>query len=214
MQSSHFSLDSRSISQPVLNHYTAHLNNSTYRVFSDALAARLENGHTHPDHVMVMNLLIDAALERSGATFYHGAAMRLGATLAAYADSELFALAEAHLSQFNKDAHEILLTAGLCQAMEDLRKAAETAARIASDHHGWQVRAAFWWLSAIAALAQAGYALLSASHNDYIQEKLTASILHLRNGIQEIDHSGRRFAHPVIRWFAHFRVRDLIERER
>src|SRR5205085_5476554 len=120
-------------------------------------AASLPGGVAHPDHITIMNLLIDAAFERSHAEVYRGAAMQLGAALMTYANPELFALAEQHLRQFDPTADETVLTAGLLHTLETLRILAESAVRAASDHHGWRGRVAFWWLSAIAAIAQAAH---------------------------------------------------------
>jgi len=81
---------------------------------------------------------------------------------------------------------------------------AESAVRAASDHHGWRGRVAFWWLSAIAATAQAAHAVLSESHNSYVQEKLTAAVRSLRDGLSEGAAAGSKMAHPIMTWFAHF----------
>jgi hypothetical protein len=203
----HFPAESLTIPQPVLDHYNTHYNNTTYRAFSDALAANLPGGAAHPDHIAVMNLLIDAAFERSGAALYQSAAMQLGAALMTYDNPELFALAEQHLRQFNVTADETVLTAGLLHTLEKLRMLAEAAVRAASEHHGWRGRVAFWWLSAIAAIAQAAHAVLSESHSSYVQEKLTTAILYLRNGLSEGAAAGLVMAHPVMNWFARFSIR-------
>src|SRR5579859_2654491 len=97
MNSPQFPTDSLNIPQAILDHYHAHYNNTTYRTFSEALAASLPGGAEHPDHVAVMNLLIDSAFERSNAEVYRGASVRLGAALMTCANPELFALAEQHL---------------------------------------------------------------------------------------------------------------------
>ena len=207
MTSPQLPTETLNIPQPILDHYNAHYSNTTYRAFSDALAAHLPGGQSHLDHVAVMNMLINAAFERSGAVFYDGAALQLGAALVPYANAELFALAEQHLRQFNPIADEAVLTAGLLHTLETLRDLAETAARAASDHHGWQGRAAFWWLSAIAALAQAAHAVLSDDHGSYIQEKLITAILNVRNGVSESAAAGLVMAHPVMNWFARFSIR-------
>jgi hypothetical protein len=203
----HFPTESLNIPQPILDHYNTHYNNTTYRAFADALAASLPGGAAHPDHVAVMNLLIDAAFERSGAALYQGAAMQLGAALIPYANPELFTLAEQHLHPFNMVADEAVLTAGLLHTLESLRTLADAAVRAASEHHGWRGRVAFWWLSAIAAIAQAAHAVLSEAHNSYVQEKLTTAILYLRNGLSEGAAAGLVMSHPVMNWFARFSIR-------
>jgi hypothetical protein len=207
MNSPQFPTDLLNIPQAILDHYHAHYNNTTYRAFSEALAISLPGGAAHPDHVAVMNLLIDAAFERSHAEVYRGASVRLGAALMAYANPELFALAEQHLRQFNQNADETVLTAGLLHTLEALRTLAESAVRAASDHHGWRGRMVFWWLSAIAATAQAAHAVLSESHSSYVQEKLTTAVLYLRNGLSEGAVAGLVMAHPVMNWFARFSIR-------
>src|SRR5258708_1828875 len=207
MNSPQFPTDSLNIPQAILDHYHAHYNNTTYRTFSDALAANLPGSEAHPDHVAVMNLLIDAAFERGHAEVYRGASVRLGAALMTYANPELFALAEQHLRQFTQTADETVLTAGLLHSLETLRTLAESAVRAASDHHGWRGRMAFWWLSAIAAIAQAAHAVLSKSHNSYVQEELLAAVLYLRNGLSEGAVAGLVMAHPVMNWFARFSIR-------
>lgn len=207
MSSSQFPTDSLNIPQAVLDHYNAHYSNTTYRTFSEALATSLPGGTAHPDHVAVMNLLIDTAFERSGAERYRGAAMQLGAALIPYTNPELFALAEQHLRLFNLTADETVLTAGLLHSLETIRTLAESTVRAASDHHGWRGRVAFWWLSAIASIAQAAHAVLSESHSSYVQEKLTTAVLHLRNGLSEGAAAGLVMAHPVMNWFSRFSIR-------
>ncbi len=199
------STESLNIPQAVLEHYHSHYNNVTYRAFADALAASLPGGTAHPDHVAVMNLLIDTAFERSGAALYEGAAMQLGAALMPYANPELFALAEQHLHQFNMAADETVLTAGLLHTLDTIRTLADAAVRAASE--GWRGRVAFWWLSAIAAIAQAAHAVLSEAHSSYVQEKLTTAILYLRNGLSEGTAAGLIMAHPVMNWFVRFSIR-------
>lgn len=121
-----------------------------------------------------------------------------------HANPELFALTEQHLHQFNQAADETVLTAGLLHTLETLRILAQFAARVASDHHGWRGRVAFWWLSAIAAIAQAAYALLSENHSSYVQEKLTTAVRCLRDGVSEGAAAGLVMAHPVMTWFIRF----------
>ncbi|MEP7288615.1 MAG: hypothetical protein ABI947_22915 [Chloroflexota bacterium] len=207
MNSPQFPTNYLNIPQAILDHYHAHYNNTTYRAFSDALAASLPRGTSHPDHVAVMNLLIDAAFERSGAEVYSGASVQLGTALMTYANPELFTLAEQHLRQFNQAADETVLTAGLLHTLETLRALAESAVRAASDHHGWRGRVAFWWLSAIAQIAQATYAVLSESHSSYVQEKLTTAIRDLHDGLSEGAVAGLVMAHPVMQWFTRFPLR-------
>jgi hypothetical protein len=204
---SQFSTDSLNVPQPILDHYNAHHDNMTYRAFTDALAACLNKGTADPIYSQIANLLIDAAFERSGAEIYRGAAVQLGALLMDYQNPELFALAEQHLRRFNQAADEILLTAGLLHTLEVLRALAESAVRAASDHHGWRGRMAFWWLNAIAAIAQAAYAVLEGSHSSYVQEKLTAAARSLRDGVSEGAAAGFVMAYPVMTWFTHFPLR-------
>ncbi len=47
MNSPQFPTDSLNIPQDILDHYHAHYNNTTYRAFSDALAASLPGGEAH-----------------------------------------------------------------------------------------------------------------------------------------------------------------------
>jgi hypothetical protein len=100
-----------------------------------------------------------------------------------------------------------VLTAGLLHSLEIIRYTAESAVRAASDHHGWRGRVAFWWLSAIASIAQAAHAVLSGSHSSYVQEKLTTAVLYERNGISEGAVAGLILSHPVMNWFNRFSIR-------
>jgi hypothetical protein len=66
---------------------------------------------------------------------------------------------------------------------------------------------AFWWLSAIAAVAQAAHAALSESHSSYVQEELLTAVLYLRNGVSEGALAGLVMPHPVMNWFSRFSIR-------
>jgi hypothetical protein len=63
------------IPQEVLDHYNRNYRNGTYTAFGTRLKYMTADDAAHGDtfEQMVMNLLIDAALERSGAAFYNGA---------------------------------------------------------------------------------------------------------------------------------------------
>ncbi|SRR5581483_8406490 len=204
MSSPQFPLQALNVPQNVLDHYNGHYNNDSYRAFREALAAGLPGGEAHPDHTALMNMLIDSAFERSGAELYRGASVRLGAALVKYQNLELFALAEQHLRHFDSNADETVLTAGLLHMLETLHILAESGARAASDHHGWRGRVVFWWLSAIAHIAQAAHAVLSESHNSYVQEKLAAGARYLRDGVSEGAVGGLVMAYPIMNWFTRF----------
>ncbi len=192
------------IPQAILDHYTAHYRNATYRAFGDALADGLPHGQADPAYGDVMNLLIDAAFERSGAELYRGSCEQLGMALVSFQRPELFALAEQHLRKFNSLADETVLTAGLLYTVETLRILAESGVRAAGDHHGWQGRAVFWWLGAIAQLAQAAHAILSQTQRSYVQEKLVTAIRHLRNGVSESAAVGYILADQLMNWLSRF----------
>src|SRR3954452_6464655 len=91
--------NSRSIPQTVLDHYNRCYLNSSYTAFKDSLKQRIAGEPAYGDNYYdtALNLLIDASLERSGATFYQGAEQSL-MTLLAPLDDEVRQLAYAHLA--------------------------------------------------------------------------------------------------------------------
>ena len=62
----------------------------------------------------------------------------------------------------------------------------------------------FWWLGAIAQLAQAAHAILSQTQRSYVQEKLATAIRHLRNGVSESAAVGYVLADPLMNWLSRF----------
>ena len=205
MTSTDFSATPR-ITQTVLEHYNKHYDNDLYRAFRDALAANLPGGTAHPDHVVLMNWLTDAAFDRSGAEGYQAAFAQLGAALMRFGDSELFILAEQHLAQFSPTPTETLLIAGLTHTANVLHAQAAQALPVASDCHTWRGRAAFWWLNAIAALSQAASALLTEQDTSYIQEKLGHSLRYLRNGVSEWAMINVSLTQPLLKWLLRFPI--------
>jgi hypothetical protein len=196
--------DTLSVPQPVLDHYRAQYDNTTYRAFSQALAKTLPDGEDNMQHVALMNLLIDASLERAGATTYAGACLELGAALAPYGESALFSLAEQHLCRFNPTAEETVLTGGLLDMLKMLQTLAETAARTASAYHGWRGRVVCWWLDALASLAQAAHAVLHEGYTSYAEEKLTAALGDLHAGMDECTTGGGKMGLRLVAWLLQF----------
>src|SRR5688500_3656361 len=97
------------VPQYIMDHYSHHFNNRTYgavAAYLDALAVQ----YTHIDgttHFMVMNLLIDASYERSGAEFYKGAEQRLIAMLKLVPTPDrIIELCQIHLDNFGSVADQ------------------------------------------------------------------------------------------------------------
>ncbi len=194
----------QSVPQSVLDHYHARFDNTTYRAFSQALADVLPGGEADHRHVALMNGLIDASLERAGATIYNGACLQLGAALAPYRKPTLFLLAEQHLRRFNPTADESVLTGALLHMLKALQTLAEVGARVASDYHGWRGRAACWWFTSMAFLAQTAQAILREGYTRYAEEKLTNALRDLHAGMDESAAGGGRMAPWLIAWLLQF----------
>lgn len=177
--------ESLSMPQSILNTYNERYNNATYRPFSVALEQALPDGLSDERHNALMNLLIDASFERLGASLYDGACLKLGAALAQLNAPDLYVLAEQHLRNFNPESDETVLIAGLLHLLETIGYTADQATEAAAAHHHWRGRVAFWWLAAVASLAQAAHAVLREAANDYVEEKLTRALRNLRNGLSE-----------------------------
>ncbi len=192
-----------SVPQAVYNRYNAHFDNTTYRAFGDALAARLDGAYNGA-YGTIASLLIDSSLERCGARLYEGACVRLGVALVKYQAPELFVLAERHLSNFDSGAEETVLSAGLLDMLKTLQTLAETASRTASAYHGWRGRLVCWWLDALASLAQAAQAILREGYTSYTAEKLTATLRDLGYGLGEGAAEGMRIDERLARWFTQF----------
>lgn len=177
--------ESLNIPKTILDGYNKRYNNATYRAFSVALEQALPDSMSDERHNALMNLLIDASFERLGASLYDGACLKLGAALAQLNAPDLYVLAEQHLRNFNPESDETVLITGLLHWLETLRYTADQAASAASAQNHWRGRVVFWWLAAIALLAQAAQAVLREAENDYVEEKLTRALRNMRNGLSE-----------------------------
>ncbi len=179
------------IPQRVYAWYNAHYCNASYRAFRDALTelahyGQLSTTQSNDEFIGdIMNLLIDASFERSGAERHHGAEVQLMQQIA-HLDSRLTTLARIHLMNFGGSAKEETE-----QALLDARLLAETAAQKASDIHSWRGRVAYAWANAAMFLLHAAFAILIENVNDvYTLEKVDRALDHLRNGLIEAKQNG------------------------
>ncbi len=179
------------IPQHVYDWYNSHYCNASYRAFRDALTESARYGQLSAtqsnDEFIgdIMNLLIDASFERSGAERHYGAEAQLIQQIA-HLDSRLTTLARVHLMNFGGSPKEEVE-----QALLDARLLAETAAQKASDIHSWRGRVAYAWASAAMFLLHAAFAILIENVNDlYTLEKVDRALDHLRNGLIEAKQNG------------------------
>jgi hypothetical protein len=193
------------IPQEVLDHYNRNYRNGTYAAFGARLKYVIVGDAAHGDafEQMIMNLLIDAALERSGAAFYKGAErslMRLIRPLCA----ELVTLAQAHLSNFGPQPKQ--QPSKVDQVWTQLAHAqvvTEDAVCLASDLSGWRGRTAYAWANEAAYLLQAASAiLLECRYDDYLLEKLDWGLQQLQNGVTEAQANRVAFSPDFIRWIS------------
>ncbi len=191
------------IPQDVLDHYNRNYRNGTYMTFGARLKQVTTGDAAHGDafEQMIMNLLIDASLERSGAAFYKGAEyslMRLIRPLSA----ELVTLAQAHLSNFGPQPRQ--LSSNVDQVWILLAHAqvvTEDAACLASDLSGWRGRTAHAWANAAAYLLQAASAiLLECRYDDYLLEKLDQGLEQLQNGVIDAQANRIAFSPSFMTW--------------
>ncbi len=191
------------IPQEVLDHYNRHYRNGTYTAFSARLKHGTAGDTAYGDafEQMLMHLLINAALERSGAAFYKGAErsfMRLIHPLGA----ELVTLAQAHLSNFGPSRTQ--QPSSVDQVWTQLAYAqvvTEDAVCLASDLSGWRGRTAYAWANAAAYLLQAASAiLLECRYDDYLLEKLDRGLQQLQNGVIEAQASRVAFFPDFMTW--------------
>jgi len=176
------------IPQPVCDWYNTHFSNSSYRAFGQALNESAQYGQLSDEQTngefieQAMNLLINASLERSGATYYQNAENELIA-LIEQLDSRLLTLARLHLTNFDKFTQEKTE-----QALLEARTSAEVVARQASDLQSWRGRVAYAWISAATFLLHAAYAVLTDQTNEhYTLEKVGRAFEHLKSGMNEAE---------------------------
>src|SRR5579871_2519203 len=147
------------IPRPVYDEYHRRFDNNTYRAFGERLAQ-----HTPAEsdlHAKLSNWLIDSSFERLRALPYRGAGLRLATALLPFNDETLLVLAERHLAHFTTDEvdQDGLLTIALLHYIEaqigSSRSLASQMQALASDHHRWTGRVAYYWLTAIVYLLMA-----------------------------------------------------------
>ena len=197
------------IPQEVLDAYNRNYRNGTYTACGAWLKHATAGDTAYGDafEQMIMNLLIDAALERSGAAFYKGAErslMRLIHPL----NAELVTLAQAHLSGFGPQPTQ--QPSSVDQVWTQLAHAqmvAEDAVCLASDLSGWRGRTAYAWANAAAYLLQAASAiLLECRYDDYLLEKLDRGLQQLQNGVIDAQANRVAVASDFVRW-----IRELVK---
>ena len=197
------------IPQEVLDRYNRHYRNGTYIAFGARLkhVTAGETAYGDAFEQMVMNLLIDAALERSGTAFYKGAERSL-IRLIRPLGTELVTLAQAHLSNCGPQPRQH--SSSVDQVWTQLAYAqvvTEDAASLASDLSGWRGRSANAWANAAAYLLQAASAiLLECRYDDYLLEKLDRGLHQLQNGIIDGQANHVAFAPDFMRW-----IRQLVK---
>ncbi len=193
------------IPQAALDHYHRCYRNDTYRAFADRLRHIITGDVAYGDAFehLLMNLLIDSSLQRSGAQFYRGAERSL-MQLICPIDAELVALALAHLANFGPRSEQ--LKGEVDQVWTKLSEAqaiAEDAVSLASDLHGWRGRVAYAWANAAAYLLQAASAiLLECRYDDYMLEKLDRSQAQFRTGVGEAHANGVALCADFMAWIA------------
>jgi hypothetical protein len=197
------------IPQEVLDFYNRNYRNGTYTAFSARLKRVTAGDTAYGDafEQMIMHLLIDSSLERSGAAFYKGAEhslMRLIRPLS----TELVTLAQAHLSNFGPSPKQ--RPSSVDQVWTQLAHAqviTEDAVCLASDLSGWRGRTAYAWANAAAYLLQAASAfLLECRYDDYLLEKLDRGLQQLQNGVIDAQAKRVAFASDFVRW-----IRELVK---
>lgn len=193
------------IPQAALDFYNAHYKNQTFSAFSAAAAqalglddrvARLER--YDENHHRLTSLLIDSALEISGAAFYEGASRRLGQALGALDDhtSALVKLAADHLVHFAADercfAGQELTAWMITLAMaEYARRTLIGVLGEASLLPGYRCTAAYYWLLASSLFIQSAEIVLRADPSiSYLAEKFGKGLDLLASGMDDLARSG------------------------
>jgi len=203
------------IPQRGLDAYNAHYNNQPYRAFSLALAAglgldeRVTLLEAYAErHNRLMNLLIDASQELSGAEFYAGAGKRLGDALGALDDHTpvLVKLAVEHLNHFVSgdrpwQTHEKIAHIATLALAESARRALVRTLDHAALLPGWRGTTAYYWLLACTLLMQSAEIVLREDPGlSYLVEKFSKGIEVLAQGTGEmVCYSGS--VPPTIRQF-------------
>jgi hypothetical protein len=193
------------IPQDVLNHYNESYDKHTYNAFRDELIAASKQDSIQGGlewENAVLNLLIDASFERSGAKFYEGAERSLMG-LIGVGNHNLLALALGHLSNFGRfkpvtvdnTEKEVLST------LQAAQRLAEAATQQASVIQSWRGRVAFAWASAAAYLLQAANTILTDTHYDsYPLEKVDRSLVYFRNAVSDAKASGMHISSHFVDW--------------
>src|SRR5690606_6617287 len=198
----------------MLDTYSAHYNDRTYRAFSRALAAALgldewvtQLGLYDERHNRIMNLLIDASLELVGSEYHAGAGQRLGEALGAL-DAHtpwLVRLAVEHLNHFVTDkrpweVHEQIASMATLALAESARRALVRTLDHAALLPGWHGTTAYYWLLASTQIIHSAEIVLREDPDaDYLVEKFGKGIEGLGVGLGEIVRYGH--PHPAIRRF-------------
>lgn len=193
------------ISQAALDFYNAHYQNQTFSAFSavaaqalglDERVARLER--YDENHHRLTSLLIDSALEISGAAFYDGASRRLGQTLGALGEHTpaLVKLAIDHLAHFATDerrsAGQELTAWVLTLAMaEYARRTLVGMLGEAALLPGYRCTAAYYWLLASTLFIQSAEIVLRGDPSaSYLAEKFGKGLDLLASGMDALIQSG------------------------
>lgn len=202
------------IPQHMLDTYSAHYNDRTYRAFSRALAAALgldewvtQLGLYDERHNRIMNLLIDASFELVGSECHAGAGQQLGEALGVLDDHtpRLVRLAVEHLNHFVTgkrpwEVHEQIAHMATLALAEAARRALVRALDHAALLPGWRGTTAYYWLLASTQIIHAAEIVLREDPDaDYLVEKMGKGVEGLGMGLGEIVRYGN--PHPAIRRF-------------
>jgi len=114
----------------------------------------------------------------------------------------LFVLAERHLAHFTNDEvdRDGLLTVVLLHYIDaqvgTSRSLASQMQTLASDHHRWTGRVAYYWITGIVYLLMALRALLQGDTSGYVQEKFAVAVGQIGSGLTEATLAGLRLKAP------------------
>ncbi len=192
----------------VLDAYNRNYRNGTYTAFGARLRHVTAGDVTYGDTLeqLVMHLLIDSSLERSGAEFYKGAERSLMRCIRPLG-AELVTLAQAHLSSFGPQPRQPSSVDQVWTQLAHAQVVTEHAVCLASDLAGWRGRAAYAWANAAAYFLQTASAiLLECRYDDYLLEKLDRGLHQLQNGVFEAQANRVAFAPDFVRW-----IRELVK---
>ncbi|MEP7287896.1 MAG: hypothetical protein ABI947_19265 [Chloroflexota bacterium] len=190
----------------VYEHYNTRYNNYTYRLFEAKLLKLIAHSPAYGGHAFAhttLNLLIDASLERSGATFYAGAEVSL-MQLIRPISADLVALARQHLENFAPSTRPERPQSETDYALYEIlyaQESVELAVCRTSEVHSWRGRVAYAWVSAALSLLHAAAAVLVESHYDsYPLEKLDQAMNSLRSAALEGQAQHFAFAADFVTW--------------